>query len=115
MSSAEPIKPNHLRLSRFHIGLAIAYTILFGSLMLFGWSDLTASGKISVPIMSVLPLMFHLGLAWGSKVQSELSRKISVGIGVLLLTAFPVGTILGFFFLPLTQWGSKPSSANDNS
>lgn len=115
MSPDEPVKPNHLKLSRFHIGLAIAYAVLFGSLMLFGWSDLTASGKVGVRIMSVVPTMFHLGLAWGSKVQSEISRKISVVVGVLLLIAFPVGTILGFFFLPLTQWKSKRGSANANS
>jgi hypothetical protein len=112
MNPSEPNRPNHMKLSQFHIGLAIAYAVLFGSLMLFGWSDLTASGKIGVPIMSVFPPLFHLGLAWGSKVKSEISRKISVAVGVLLLIAFPVGTILGFFFLPLTQWNTKPGSEN---
>lgn len=115
MYPTEPIRPNHIKLSRFHIGLAIAYVVLFGSLMLFGWSNLTASGKIGVPIMSLFPPLFHLGLAWGSKVKSEISRKISVVVGVLLLIAFPVGTILGFFLLPLTQWNSKLGSANANS
>lgn len=106
MTMTRPPKQNHLRLGRFHIALAAMYVLLFGALLLFAWADLTPSGRIGVPIMSVFPTLLHVALAWGSKVESEISRKVSVAIGVLMLLAFPVGTVLAVFFLPLTQWKS---------
>ncbi|WP_444994569.1 hypothetical protein [Aliikangiella sp. IMCC44359] len=65
---------------------------------------MTPSGKVGIPITFSLPAILHLALAYGSKRGSEISRKISVGVGVLMLLTFPVGTVLAFSFLPLTQW-----------
>ncbi len=106
MTMARPPKKNHLRLCRFHLALAALSVLLFGTLLIVAWADLTPSGRIGVPFMSVFPTLLHVALAWGSKAESEISRKVSVAIGVLMLLAFPVGTVLAVFFLPLTQWKS---------
>jgi hypothetical protein len=56
-----------------------------------------------------IPLI-HLALAWGSRVKSNISRRISMFIGFLLFLGFPIGTFISlFFFLPLTDWEQAPA------
>ncbi|MEJ2653582.1 MAG: hypothetical protein P8173_17890 [Gammaproteobacteria bacterium] len=106
---------NHLRLSRFHIELAFGYLIVMSLLIYLLWPILTPSERIAVPIISGCLVVLHAVLARGCRVKSELARKLSVAIGVLMLAAFPIGTFLGFYFLPLTQWGGGDSVHDGNS
>jgi len=77
---------------------------------------MTPSGKVGVPITFSLPALLHLALAYGSKLGNEISRKISVGVGILMLLTFPIGTVIAFSFLPLTQWKEQTDElASTNS
>lgn len=106
---------NHLKLSRFHVELAFGYLIVLSLLIYLFWPLLTSSEKIAVPVISGCLVVVHAVLARGCRVKSELARKLSVAVGVLMLAAFPIGTFLGFYFLPLTQWGAGDHVDNGKS
>ncbi|MEJ2345349.1 MAG: hypothetical protein P8076_10920 [Gammaproteobacteria bacterium] len=106
---------NHIKLSRFHVELAFGYLIVMSLLIYLLWPILTPSEKIVVPVISGCLVALHAILARGCRAKSELARKISVGVGVLMLAAFPIGTFLGFYFLPLTQWNSGGDTSEQPS
>jgi hypothetical protein len=95
---------NPIRLSRFHMGLAIFYLALGGFL---AW--LAANTNFPLIGVSVLVpfVVLHLMLAYGTRKQDEFSRKVSVLVGVLMLLAIPIGPIIAIKFLPLTVWDKK--------
>jgi hypothetical protein len=106
---------NHLKLSRFHVELAFGYLIVMSLLIYLLWPIFTPTEKVAVPVVSGCLVALHAVLARGCRVKSELARKLSVAIGVLMLAAFPIGTFLGFYFLPLTQWGTGDGVDEGNS
>lgn len=108
MTAASPSNQNHITLSRLHLVLAAAYAILFGLQFLFSLSTLTESGKIAVNILTIAMPMLHISLAWGSKNKSEIARKISPIVGILMLIGFPIGTILGLYLIRFSDWKSLP-------
>jgi len=99
---------NHLRLMKYHIGLAIFYGCLFGFLGFLTAENnqtvTTASFALIIGFFS-LPALIHLLLSYGSYRRIELSRKASEIVFVLLFLAFPIGTLLSMYlFLPATVW-----------
>lgn len=104
---------NPLRLSRFHFGLAVFYGLLaICTVFAARYFPFMAFPEIKLIILAIylMPLV-HLGLAMGCRKKNELARKLSVAVGILMLLAFPVGTILAFYLLPLTEW-NKPKASH---
>ena len=98
---------NPIRLSRFHVGLAIFYCIIGATLAWFG----RESGHSLAWMSVVTPLVtLHTLLAYGARKRSEFSRKLSVVIGIMMLLAIPIGPIVALNFLPLTVWHSREDS-----
>jgi len=95
-------KNNHVNLMRFHIVLALVYFFLCSLSAWLSFVDKYAS--IWLPIFCGGAVCVHLLLAYGSKNRLESSRRASELIGVLLMFGFPVGTLLGYFFLQCTIW-----------
>jgi len=108
VTAAKSLSRNHIKLSYWHIGLAIFYAILIGAAVYFLRPP--KLGMDYTVILLALPSLIHLALAWGSQVKSEISRRISIFIGFLMFMAFPIGTFAAmFFFLPLTDWEPAPA------
>lgn len=109
---------NHIKLSRLHAGLAIAYGILLGGLLAFGLGGLNEQGNLAVSVLSVLLPGLHIGLAWGCKRQSEIARVISLVVGFVMLLWLPIGTLIGYFIIRLADWkscvGQKTYAAQAN-
>ncbi|MGO9484654.1 MAG: hypothetical protein ACLPX9_08735 [Rhodomicrobium sp.] len=107
---------NHIRLSRFHIGLAAAWAIIFVA-MTSQTSGLTGAGKVAIPALGAILVLFQLALAWGAMVESEIARKITVALGVLMFLWTPSIQVhwtpffayIALFMLPLTQWKASPA------
>lgn len=95
---------NHLKLYKFHLALLfvtfIVYLILFWSL----GDYLTESGPKAGLVVLILPSIMHFILAFGCKYQQNWARELSVFVGAPMLLFFPIGTIVGFYYMPLTQW-----------
>jgi hypothetical protein len=99
--NSEIFNNNHLRLMKYHIGIAVFYFCLSGLLIAFsrGAGFLLAVGFFFPPIL------IHLVLSYGSYRRNERSRKVSEILFALLLLGFPVGTLLSMYlFLPATVW-----------
>jgi len=94
---------NHLTLAKFHIALAIVYITLFATIMIIV-SNNNYTHRPLLMLYLFLLFFLHAFLAIGSRKKMEISRKISVAVGVLMLAVFPVGTIFSFYFLPYTEW-----------
>lgn len=98
---------NYIKLYKFHISLFTITFILY-VLMLWWVKDyLTDSGKIGVLLVYGLPSLLHLLLAWGCKQRKLWARKLSVFIGAPMLLFFPIGTVVEFYYLPLTNWENQ--------
>lgn len=91
-------------LARTHLGLAIFYgllTILFCALHLSG-DKASGTGVVILSIMFGTPLLLH-GLALrGVRAGRRWGRNLSRVLGILLLFAVPIGTLLGAFVLMRT-------------
>lgn len=98
---------NHLKLYKFHLALVLVTFLIYLFLLQEFGEYLTESGRKAVPIVFFIPSIVHFAVALGCKYQQNWARKISVLLGALMLLFFPIGTILGFYFLPLTQWKNK--------
>lgn len=120
MTGTTRFERNHIRLSGFHIGLAAIWAIVFSAAVLFDRSSLTGPGRIAVPLIGLLFVLFHMALAWGATVKSEIARKISVAVGVVMFMwlpgmrnleapYFPYLAFIALFMLPLTQWKASPA------
>lgn len=104
--------PNHLKLFRFHLWIALAYGVVLGGLAYLFWN---VEERIALVAMVALPVIVHGVLAVGCRQRMEMARKGSVVTGVLLLMAAPIGTIAAFYFLPLTQWADAAEDASHRS
>jgi hypothetical protein len=104
-TKARDLSRNHIKLSYWHIGLAIFYTVAgIAAVMLLDLSK--ADVDIGVYLLAAVPVL-HLILAWGARVKSEISRQVSILVGFAMFMAVPVGTIISLaFYLPLTDWGT---------
>jgi hypothetical protein len=108
MTAAKSLSRNHIELSNWHIGLAVFYAVAIGAAVLFS-PPLRKNMDYTFTLLA-LPSLIHLALAWGSRMKSEISRRISIFIGFLMFFAFPIGTFVAmFFFLRLTDWEPAPS------
>lgn len=96
---------NHLRLMRFHIGMAAFYGCIC-ALVIALWDRTVSTASIALTFgCFALPALLHIALAYGSYKRIELSRKASEIVFALLIFAFPIGTFLSlFWFLPATVW-----------
>jgi hypothetical protein len=116
MDAIKKANRNNVYLSRFHIGLSVLYlfVILILRSMAGDFGDLLHMDfkYLLMFYSSSTLLLLHLALAFGAAKKWELSRKISVGVGVLLFIAVPIGTIIAVFFLPLTDWGTSPEQTD---
>jgi len=95
---------NHLALAKFHVALAFVYITLFVIIM-----NTVSNNYSQKPLLMFYLFLFfflHSFLAIGARKKMEITRKISVAVGVLMLAVFPIGTILSFYFLPYTEWGN---------
>ena len=83
-----------MKLAKFHLGLSIFYVMVILMLNYF----------IGFPSIVLFPIaLINFFLFFSSKNKNEFSRKISVGLGVLMIAAFPIGTIIAFHYLPYTD------------
>lgn len=69
---------------------------------MFGDDDLTPSGQLFIPIVTILLPGIQFALAFGCKSQKPDARIGSRIIGILMLAFFPIGTILGLIILQKT-------------
>lgn len=91
-------------LARIHLGLAIFYGLIALLLIALHLSDDRASLSgvlILLAIFGLLPLLHALALK-GVREGRRWGRNLSRVLGVLLLLAVPIGTILGAFVLMRT-------------
>jgi len=93
---------NHLKLMKFHIVLAVVYFLFWLASVCLSVLDKDTS--ILLPLILGAAVCLHALLAYGSKNRIESSRKASEFIGALFMFGFPVGTLLGYFFLQCTIW-----------
>lgn len=101
---------NHLSLMKIHIGLAIfwlLWVILF-YVMLFQDADLNQVNRVNLGVflfVTMMPSVIHLSLAYGARNKSELSRKLSMAVFVLIFLMFPIGSIFSICVgFPVLQW-----------
>jgi hypothetical protein len=110
VTADKSLSRNHIKLGYWHIGLAIFYAVAIGT-ALYLMPPLTKKVDFTFILLAV-PSLLHLALAWGSFAKAEISRRVSILIGLLMFFAFPVGTFISmFYFLPLTDW--EPAPARD--
>lgn len=103
---------NHSKLAKFHFALASFYLIIF----ILAWKFFSGHNSSNGRLLVIAPLLLtilHTALGFGAKVKNEISRKISVAIGVMMIFAFPIGTFLAFYFLPYTEWNTTSSDNGD--
>jgi hypothetical protein len=122
MTATARYERNHVRLGGFHIVMAAAWILFWGGAVLLDRSSLTGPGRIAVPLVGLLLVLFHAALAWGAMAKSEIARKISVVLGVAMFMwlpgmranpapYFPFPAYIAILLLPLTQWKTSPSPA----
>jgi len=91
---------NHLRLAKFHFGIAAAYfLVLFLPFVL-----LRGVGMLEAAAIIFVLLVVHLVLGVGTRREREWARQGSVAVGVLMLLLPPILTIIAIFMLPATKW-----------
>ena len=91
---------NHLRLAKFHFGIAAAYfLILFLPFVL-----LKGAGMLEAAAVIFVLLVVHVVLGIGARREDERARQASVVVGVLMLLLPPILTIIALFMLPATKW-----------
>lgn len=104
---------HHKKMMIFHLVFAII-PIAISIIIFFTLLDMTHNNFMLVmliPCLFPLPLLlFHLLLAYGGYKRIEIARKISEFFAVLLFLGFPIGTLIGYFFLQTTQWNIPEKS-----
>lgn len=99
-------------LARIHLGLAIFYgflTALFCVLHLTG-DKASGTGVLIFAAIFGAPLALHYAALRGVRAGQLWGRNLSRTLGILLLFAVPIGTVLGFFVLLRTRQEDWESS-----
>lgn len=111
--SAPIFNNNHKKLMWFHLVLALPMSFI-GSAIAAGVAVTFVQRRTHIdydilmlaiwPAFFCLMLIAHALLACGCAARVELARKISEYYGAILLFGFPIGTLLGYFFVQTTLW-----------
>jgi hypothetical protein len=110
---------NHIRLAWFHIALAAYWTPLSGADYEALYFHVSRDVWSIFTLWWVWAVALHCALAWGAFAKSEISRRVSVFVGVAMFvwvlvrqTAdFPFYSYVAIFMLPLAQWKPAPEPA----
>lgn len=102
-------------LKKIHFGLGLFYLVIFGLIYLFAYEDLTPSGRVGIPLVTILLPTIQFLVANGCRLESELARVASMAIGVLMLPLFPVGTIFGIVVLQQSRIKNENEEACESS
>jgi len=101
--------PNKKILSRIHIGVAIFYFL--AALAVAFIVGVMASDLVIALVFLLLvsiPSIIHLICLWGVKKEKPWSKYSSGIMAILLLMAFPLGTLVGGYMLYLLKdWSKK--------
>ncbi|ADE11783.1 hypothetical protein [Sideroxydans lithotrophicus] len=105
----------HLIVARIHRGLSWFYgllTLLF--IIATVMSEHEISPLASIYFMIIFGGMFalHFFTSRGASHTKNWARKTSIGIALLMLLGFPVGTVIGVYLLMNTTGGWDDESAN---
>lgn len=99
--------PNRFKSMRVHVGLAVFYGLIgfaLAAALLFvshtRWNFSTISGLLTVACLA----MTHGWIALGASKANSLAQAASVVAGVLMLAAFPLGTLIGVYLLANAKW-----------
>ena len=107
----------HITAWRIHRVLAaiylVAFAALFGYLYFHPAADLPARHVATATWALPALVLFHGLCAHGARVRWPWVRAASLVIGVLLLLAFPIGTIIGAYLLYACArpWGDPRAHA----
>lgn len=109
---------NHLKAWRLHRILSAIYVLL---LIVVGFLAFRRGGAVQLDTMLtggllVALALFHAWLGSASLARRPWARVASILMGFLLLLAFPIGTIIGYFLIaaswnPWTQPTTRGSPA----
>lgn len=92
-------------LARIHLGLAVFYGLLTALFCLFHLTGDNASGTGVLVFAAIFgtPLALHSAALYGVRTGRLWGRNLSRTLGILLLFALPIGTVLGTFVLMRTR------------
>lgn len=102
-------------LKKIHFALGLFYLVIFGLIYFFAYEDLTPSGRVGIPLVTVLLPTIQFLVANGCRLESELARVASIVIGVVMLPLFPIGTILGLVVLHQSRDKNENEEACESS
>ena len=102
-------------LKKIHFGLGLFYLAIFGLVYVFAYEDLTPSGRVWIPLVTILFPTIQFLVANGCRLESEMARIASMIIGVVMLPLFPVGTILGLVILQQSRSKNKNEEVCESS
>jgi Na+/phosphate symporter len=109
----------HLKTAQAHRFLALAYIFLtvLGTAGLWLLGHIVESIEQSKVIAVVLPLLvgsciliaLHLVVASGAKRKKPWARTMTNLVGIVMLFAFPVGTVVGTYLIwtGVEKWGNS--------
>lgn len=99
--------PNRFKSMRVHVGLAIFYGLIGLALvaaLLFTsqarWDYRVVSGLVTVVCFAVA----HGWIAIGARKANSMAQVASVIAGIIMLAAFPIGTLIGVYLLANANW-----------
>ncbi|MFZ6759849.1 hypothetical protein ACO0K9_21800 [Undibacterium sp. Ji50W] len=91
----------HEKVARTHRVLAILYGLLLAvfGFLLYPHSGLPSGGLIGVALLFLGLTVLHYATSVGASNKKPWARMLSTLIALLMLFAFPVGTIIGAYLL----------------
>lgn len=95
------MEANYALLTKIHFWLGLLSFFLFG-IPTFT-ADLTESGKVYLPLTTLVFPSIHFVIAYACKLKLNKGRVASRIVGFCLIPFFPVGTILGFVLFQNTK------------
>jgi hypothetical protein len=100
-----PKRPANLNSMGIHRTLALLYAGL-GVVFFFVLSQgqPIAGPVIAVPAILLGFTAFHVAIAYGASRKAGWARVLSILVGIFLLFAFPIGTIVGGYLLYNSKW-----------
>jgi hypothetical protein len=102
-------------LARIHLGMVVFYALLVAlacAIHLQG-GKASGTGVLILAVIFGIPLLLHYLAMRGVRAGKRWGRNLSRVLGVLMLFAVPIGTILGAFMLMRTGKVDWQQSASD--